>query len=297
MVTIEGIIRIGGTTKVSKKIGLVGYGYWGSKLARCFSQLGVLEGVVEPDPQRNIKATEFCGRIFNSLSDMINALDNLDAIAVSTPPETHYGIARETLNAGKDVFIEKPMTVNSIEAEALNKLAETRGCNLMVGHIYLHNEGIKAMTIPVGKAELYVQLLNEVGAPSNSTRDVIWAGLPHACSLALHFFPDWPEHIEAKLDGQRIRVKLQYWNGSVAFLDVGDNTGRKLRKVELRNGENPPQTFDVAIPNCLNGKQVVADNPEPLKTECESFLGYQGVDPMGLQVVKLIEEILHASKP
>jgi len=276
-----------------KKVGLVGYGYWGRNLARCFKELGVLTVIAERDPNRsNAAMTEQDVPSYSTLEAILGYVDPVDAIVVATPSETHYDIAREALNAGRDVFIEKPMTTNSLDADALVRLANDRGCNLMVGHIYLHNEGIKAMTIPVGRAELYIQLLNEGGAPSDSTRDVVWAGLPHAVSLALHFFPDWPSHIETELDGQRLRVKFCYWNGSLVFLDVGDNTGRKLRRVELRNGGSPLQTFDVAYPNHLNGLRVIETDPEPLKTECKAFLEYQGVDPMGPKVVKLIEAIL-----
>ena len=281
-----------------KKVGLIGYGYWGKNLARCFNELGVLAGVAEPDSERQIKATEFCGRIFSSFDEMIGTLSWLDAIAVATPPETHYEISGQALAAGKDVFVEKPLTTSSKEAERLCAAAEINGLNLMVGHIYLYNGGIQKIPVPVGKAELYVQLLNEKGAPSDSTRDVVWAGLPHACSLALHFFPDEPESVWAKRDGDRIRVTLGYWNGSVAYLDVGDNTGRKLRRVELDWGTSR-YLFDVKDPNlCFlqSGIEVksfgVSMGPEPLMEECKAFLEYKGVDPMGPKVVKLIEEII-----
>ena len=158
------------------------------------------------------------------------------------------------------------------------------------------------MPIPVGKAELYVQLLNEGGSPSDSTRDVIWAGLPHACSLALHFFPDEPESIWARKDGDRIRVKLTYWNGSAAYLDVGDNTGRKLRRLELRMADTRWE-FDVSDPNIchivsgVEWKNLTGPKEEPLMEECKAFLEYQGVDHMGPKVVKLIEDIVSECRP
>ena len=286
---------------MTKKVGLVGYGYWGRNLARCFNELGVLQGIAEPDPNRNIKATEFCGRTFSSLGEMISTLDFLDAITIATPPETHYTIARQALSASKDVFIEKPMTTSLVDARSLENQAKSQGCNLMVGHIYLHNDGIKRIPIPVGPAELYVQLLNEGGAPSDSTRDITWASLPHACSLALHFFPIWPDKIEVRSDEFRIRAHLSYWNGSEAYLDVGDFTGEKLRKVELRV-QNSRYLFDVFSPEGVtfhSGIGVTSfgfgqdmKKVEPLMAECKSFLDYKGVDPMGAKVVRLIEMII-----
>jgi len=273
------------------EVGVAGLGYWGSKLCRCLSELGVLAAFCDPNLSRlEDTRSKYPGvKSFSKLEEML--VSGIEKCFIATPPETHYDIAREALKAGKDVFIEKPMTTNSVEAQNLVTYANTLGRNLMVGHIYLHNEGIKRIPIPVGKAELYVQLLNERGAPSESTREVAWAGLPHAVSLALHFFPDEPRIAGAKRDGDRIWACLRYWNGSEAYLDVGDNTGRKLRKVELRI-QGSRYLFDVANPNCLNGEPVGVGNPEPLRTECEAFLEYQGVDLMGPKVVKLIEEIL-----
>ena len=287
---------------MTRKVGLVGYGYWGRNLARCFKELGVLTVIADKDSIRRSRAIEEQdASCYGTLGAILDYVDPVDAIAIATPPETHYDIAQQALNEGKDVFIEKPMTTSYNDAVHLAEIAKDKERNLMVGHIYLHNGGIKAMPIPVGKAELYVQLLNEGGGPSPSTRDVVWAGLPHACSLALHFFPDEPEWIEAKREGERIKVMLAYWNSSMAYLDVGDNTGRKLREVELRNGAST-YSFSVSSPGRmafnvgLGWNSGGGPNEEPLMTECKAFLEYKGVDLMGPKVVKLIEGIVNACK-
>ena len=288
-----------------KSVGLVGYGYWGPKLARCFKQLGVLTVIADSDSSRRNKAMEEQGvPSYGTLEAILDYVDSVDAISVATPPGTHYEIVKKALEAGKDVFIEKPMTTKVVQAIHLTDLATQKGLNLMVGHIYLYNSGIKVMPIPVGKAELYVQLLNEKGGPSPSTRDILWAALPHACSLALHFFPDEPESIWAQRDKDRIRVNLNYWNGSSAYLDVGDNTGRKLRRVELRIGTTR-YFFDTKEPTLCTlysgilKNEWIGDVPytEPLMVECMEFLNYKGVDPMGPKVVKLIEDIVSECKP
>ena len=280
-----------------KRIGLCGFGYWGKNLARCFNELGALKVIYDFNMAPRERARENYPHV--DVRPTYEGVDfsGIDAMVVATPPETHYVIARDALKAGKDVFIEKPITTSYNDAIHLTEIAKSKGLNLMVGHVYLHNGGIKRIPVPVGKAELYVQLLNEGRGPSPSTRDVLWAGLPHACSLALHFFPDMPDWIEAKREGERIKATLEYWNGSVAHLDVGDNTGRKLRRVELDQGSSR-YLFDVKDPNlCFlqSGIEVksfgIAMGPEPLLEECKAFLDYQGVDSMGPKVVKLIEEI------
>ena len=279
-----------------KEVGLCGFGYWGSNLARCFNQLEALKVIYDFNMAPRDRARVAYPHV--EVRPTYEGIDfsGIDAVAVATPPETHFHIAKQFLEGGKDVFIEKPMTTSYNDAILLVETAKELGRNLMVGHIYLSNGGIKSMPIPVGRAELYVQLLNEKGGPSPSTRDVLWAALPHACSLALHFFPDMPEWIEAKREGERIKATLTYWNGSVVYLDVGDFTGRKLRRVELRDGLRALR-FDVANPNVhltsapRGWIQEEGSDEEPLLTECKAFLEYKGVDPMGPKVVKLIEDI------
>ena len=290
---------------MAKKVGVIGLGYWGPKLARCFNQLGALHAIADQNEERLFSVSKDL-KVTNLASD-ITALCSMDidAVAISTPPETHEEIAVAALKAGKDVFIEKPMTTSLNAAKSVEKLAKTLGRNLMVGHIYLHNPGIQRMPIPVGTASLYVQLLNEGRGPSESTRDVVWAGLPHAVSLALHFFPDEPDDIIVQRSKDRIKVLLTYFNGSEAYLDVGDFTGRKLRKVELRI-QDSRYLFDVAQPEgvtLLSGTEVTSfgfgdmgKRVESLMEECKAFLEYKGVDPLGSKVVELIEEIMHASK-
>lgn len=295
---------------MTKRIGLVGYGYWGKNLARCLNELGALGSFLEKDYDRAKEATLAYPDLEVWVEDKDSFFARIDAVAIATPPETHYDIAREALNAGKDVFIEKPMATSSVDARSLVNQAKAQGRNLMVGHIYLHNDGIKRMPIPIGRAELYVQLLNPEGGPSESTRDLWWAGLPHAVSLACHFFPDEPVEVyraeRGSEEGHRVRVRLGYWNGSKAYLDVGDFTGRKLRRVELRMG-NSRYLFDTASHEgvgLLSGTMVTSfgygqdlKKVEPLKVECEAFLKYEGVDLMGPKVVKLIEEIRSGSYP
>jgi len=300
----------GSTGDIRKRVGVVGLGYWGTKLVRCFNELGVLTALYDINGDNLVRFSQRVTPVelkappwsIPAFSSSLGAfLKRVDAVAVATPPETHFEVAQEVLLSGKDVFIEKPITTKYEDAMALCRLAESSGRSLMVGHIYLHNGGIKRIPVPVGKAELYVQLLNERGGPSPSTREVFWAGMPHACSLAVHFFPDEPAVVEAgDLSGMRYRAKITYWNGSVAYLDVGDFTDRKLRRVELRMG-NSRYVFDVSKPegvSLLSGAQATSfgfgqdmKQHEPLMEECRAFLEFKGVDWMGPKVIKLMERI------
>src|SRR5690606_13550413 len=79
-------------------------------------------------------------------SDYRDALKtDVQAVAIATPVPTHYSIARDAILAGKDVFVEKPITLSVDEAESLDKLAREHGQVLMVGHLLLYHPAIQTM--------------------------------------------------------------------------------------------------------------------------------------------------------
>ena len=283
------------------KVGLLGYGYWGKNLARALHQLGVLGAICDTDFDRAEQARadyNLSIPVVSTGADALMRVVGVERVAIATPPETHYALAKEALTRGLGVFVEKPLATKYKEARELEDLARTRGLPLLVGHIYLHCPGINMMPVPVGCADLYISLLNPEGPPNGINRDITWAALPHAASLALLFFSAYLQVAWVIRDEHRIRAKLEYWNGSQVFIDVGDFTGRQERKVELRDGPVVSR-YDGKEPNqCVfftsTGwqREGIGESKEPLLLEMEQFLSYDGVDPLGAKVVKLVEEII-----
>ena len=293
-----------------KSVGVVGLGYWGPKLARCFHQLGVLGLIVDTDPAKLVKASEELPGIplhpgFVNLDDM-KTLANLDAVAIATPPETHYALAREALEHGLHTFVEKPLATSFQEARELEDLAEKEGLRLMVGHIYLHCPGLLAIPCDPGSKEVFIQFLNPRGHPGGSNRDIKWAALPHAASIVLHLIPSSPDAIQGRRYEHGLRAVLTYWDGSRACLQVGDFTGMRRRQVEVRAG-NTRYQFDADNPLCRRREPissrlewVTVEQKEPLLLECEAFLkGTVGpfTEVPGSQVVRLVEQIWKEVKP
>ena len=104
-----------------KKVAVIGAGQWGQNLVRTFAELGALAAVAEPNPQmRERLAAQYAGVMFDEQYSPILASE-IDAVAIATPVETHYRIAREALLAGKDVFVEKPITLSSDAAHDLQE--------------------------------------------------------------------------------------------------------------------------------------------------------------------------------
>ncbi|HIL55199.1 MAG TPA: Gfo/Idh/MocA family oxidoreductase [Verrucomicrobia bacterium] len=123
-------------------IAVIGAGQWGINLVRNLHALGVLSHVVEKD-------SEIVDEVSKEISNVqfLNDYDSLlssdiDAVAIATPTITHYEIALNFLKIGKDVFIEKPMTISTKEAEELVRVAEANQRILMIGHILLYQPAI-----------------------------------------------------------------------------------------------------------------------------------------------------------
>ena len=124
-------------------VGLLGCGQWGRHLARNFAALGVLRAVSDPDPLV-IRTVREQYPAVAATDDGGTLLDDpaLSALVIATPAALHFELARRALEAGKDVFVEKPLALTVKDGEALVELAERRGRILMVGHVLEYHPAI-----------------------------------------------------------------------------------------------------------------------------------------------------------
>ncbi len=125
------------------KVAVIGCGHWGRNLVRVFHELDALSAACDVQPQ----ALAEVGKRYPGvrLVSDINVLlrdSAVDAVAIATPAEGHYRLARVALDAGKDTFVEKPLALRSAEAEKLIMLAEESGRTLMVGHLLRYHPAI-----------------------------------------------------------------------------------------------------------------------------------------------------------
>src|SRR5882762_3964563 len=131
------------STNKDAGVAVVGMGYWGRNLVRNFYEIGALSAVcdsntaVEATIQNDYKNVRFC-RDFN----LLLAEPDIRAVALATPAVSHFAMARAALNAGKDVFVEKPLAVDVQEGRELVQLAKAQGRILMVGHILRYHPAV-----------------------------------------------------------------------------------------------------------------------------------------------------------
>jgi predicted dehydrogenase len=124
------------------KVAVIGVGHWGKNIARTLKELEALGGLAESSLEiRGRLAGDYPGvPLYDDYRPLLAT--EIPAVAIATPGPLHYEIARAALLAGKDVFVEKPMTLSVAEAEELVNLAEEKGRILMVGHLLLYQPAV-----------------------------------------------------------------------------------------------------------------------------------------------------------
>ena len=186
------------------KLGVIGYGYWGPNIVRNFASQPDCRVVAICD-----KSPEAVARAFSrhpgistvSDADEITASSEIDAVAIVTPVSTHYDLAKKALENGKHVFVEKPFTATSAQAEALIELAERKHLVIMVDHTFLFTGAVRKIKELVdggvlGPLYYYDSTRVNLGLFQHDV-NVIWDLAPHDLSIMDHLIGLEPELVEA----------------------------------------------------------------------------------------------------
>lgn len=158
-----------------------------------------------------------------SLDDVL-AKESINVVIVATPAETHHAIAKQTLLAGKNTFVEKPITLKSEDAEELLQLAEEKNLKLMVGHILLYHPAILRIKKEIengkiGKLQyIYSNRLN-LGA-LRSEENILWSFAPHDISIIQYFTGSNP--VSIKSNGATF-LQHDIEDTTLTFLSYPDN--------------------------------------------------------------------------
>lgn len=277
---------------------VVGSGHWGKNLVRNFYELDSLAGVVEISPplQQQLQTQYPTIPLFTDYTAALST--DVPAVVLATPASTHYALALAALKAGKDVFVEKPMTLNAQAARELALYADAHDQILMVGHLLLYQPAITWMRdyLASGKAgqiqHIATHRLNL--GKVRRTENVWWSLAPHDISIILDLLGN-PQLHQVKASGyarlqagivDEVHGDLTFASGQTAHLHCSWQWPIKQRGlvaiaekqmlvydeiqqlVTIHNKHIDPQLTAID-----RGKTVVdiADE-QPLKLECQHFL-------------------------
>ncbi|MFH0732520.1 MAG: Gfo/Idh/MocA family oxidoreductase [Candidatus Omnitrophota bacterium] len=283
--------------------GVIGLGGWGKNILRNLYELGAVRIACDINAQTiKEREKEFPDIKYTLYFEDILKDPKIDAVVIATPPATHYNLGKKALEAGKDIFVEKPLTLTLRHAQELGNIAKEKNKILMTGHIlHYHPAVIKLKELidnmELGKVQyIYSNRLN-IGK-LKVEENILWSFAPHDISVILMLVGDEPEKIncfgEYYLSEQIYDItmtNLEFKNrikahifvswlhpykeqklivvGSKAMAVFDDLTKEKLfiypHEIEWTNGKIP-------IARKADHYCVKISDEEPLKVELKHFL-------------------------
>jgi predicted dehydrogenase len=236
------------------KVGIIGYGYWGPNLTRNFAELPISEVIAiadTKDEQLQRARAKYPQIVLTKNYQDLFELD-LDAVVVSTPPVTHYKIARDCLEHGLNVLVEKPLTLSSHQAEELIDLAaqelvdlaDQNELVLMVGHTFEYNSAVHALKRFIDSGELgdvyYLDAARLNLGLFQRDSNVLWDLAPHDISILLYLLGQNPVSISAQgvacvFDGTYdvAYMTLIFPNNLTAYIHVSWLDPCKVRRITV----------------------------------------------------------------
>ena len=186
------------------RVGIIGYGYWGPRIARNFYELKDCKVSVicdENTDRLRRAAIAFPGVTTTNNASEVTLSADIDAVAIITPVWTHFGLAKEALENGKHVFVEKPFTSTAEQAEELIELAARKGLQIMVDHTFLFTGAVRKLRELIdqqalGKLYYYDSTRVNLGLFQHDV-NVIWDLAPHDLSIMDYLIEAKPEVVIA----------------------------------------------------------------------------------------------------
>jgi predicted dehydrogenase len=305
------------------RIAVIGAGNWGINLVRNLRDLGVLSHVAEEvGSLRERVASEVQDvELLDDYTPLLEA--DIDAVAIATPVPTHAVIAGEFLAAGKDVFVEKPMTLTAVEAEKLVDQAEEGKRILMVGHLLLYQPAIHWLKEylsagELGKVYSFHQERMKLGR-ARAAENVLWSLGVHDVAVLLHLAGGAPltsscsghcglqdgidddTYLHMEFPGG-VKAHLHnswLWPENRRRLTVVGEKGMLVYNELAQNITLHHKTIDSSLQNQDEGEEVVFEGSgQPLRLEMEHFIECvktratpRSDGKNGLDVVRVLESV------
>lgn len=287
---------------MEKSIAVIGSGYWGKNLVRNFSELGALNTIcdLDEDVLSNFKQQYPEVHTTNSFLEVLED-PKIKGVVIATPAVLHYKMVKEALNYGKDVFVEKPLSLNVDDGKELVEIAENNGNLLFVGHILQYHSAILKLHEMIKNGKLgkiqyiYSNRLNL--GKFRIEENILWSFAPHDISVILMLLNEMPQNLSSHsgtyLSENVADVTLttmDFPSGVKAHIFVSWLHPYKEQKLVVVGSEKMAVFDDVSeeklflypheiewvnrvpIPQMKDAIIVETENNEPLKEECKHFL-------------------------
>jgi len=284
------------------RIGVVGCGYWGRNLVRNFHEIGALAAVCDEEPAVADELAARHGVPSVTFEELIHDT-NIDGVVIAAPAVRHADLSARALEAGKHVFVEKPLALKVADAEMLCELAAARDRVLMVGHLLRYHPAFVRLEELVADGTLgTLQFVSSTRLNLGKVRreeDILWSFAPHDISMMLALLQEEPQRVSATGSAYLspdvadiTTTELEFRSGArghifvswlhpykeqrlvvvgdkaMAVFDDGEPWPRKLslfrHRIDWVDGNAQPVKAD--------GEMIAIDETEPLTVEARHFV-------------------------
>jgi predicted dehydrogenase len=299
---------------------VVGYGYWGPNIVRNISERPEFElaGLCDRDES---KIEDFKRRTpgvpFERDLETALTSSSLDAVAIATPPHTHYALVRAALEAGKHVLVEKPLARTADEAAELIALADELGLVLMPGHTFLYSPSVNKIRSLIHDGvlgEIYFVTSSRMNLGLYQQDGVVLDLAPHDLSILLYWLNE--PLVEVTANGRSVFqdgvhetafLTLRFQGGAQANVQLSWLAPRKQRQMVVVGSDRMVQYEDTAADDSVRIYDRGMDFSEPPANFGEYRLTYrtgdmiapqiEAAEPLGLELKDFASAILEGTTP
>jgi predicted dehydrogenase len=306
-------------------VAVIGCGHWGQNLVRNFAGLGALAAICDPEPEPATTLSRDFDAPIRTWAEILGD-PAIPAVAIAAPAVHHSYLANEALDAGKHVFVEKPLALDVDDATKVVAKAAKKNHILMVGHLMRYHPVFQKLYEMVRNGDLgklqYVYSTRLNFGKVRREENILWSFAPHDISMILALMGEDPIEVTAtgatylqhdvadvtttylRFSEGRVAHILVSWlypfkeqklivvgEKNMAVLDDGETWERKL----LLYPHSIEMDAEVLRPNKAEAVPVIVEHSEPLRNECQHFLDCiaTGDTPMtdgheGIQVLKVL---------
>ena len=239
-----------------KKIGLIGCGYWGPNIIRNIQKLRDvdLQFVVDTNPEV-LNKMPVVTSLYDDLDSALGRHPDVDGIIIATPISTHFKLAKQVLEAGKHVLIQKPMAMSVKECDELTEIANSKSLTIMVAHTFLFTSAVRKLkeladSNHLGNLKHFDSCRINLGLFQRDS-NVVWDLAPHDFSILSYLIGDRkPLFLSAvgsthtpKGNADVANISIQYEDSFSAHIHISWFSPIKVRNLIL-NGDKKMAVYD-----------------------------------------------------
>lgn len=244
------------------RVGVIGYGYWGPNIVRNFTNNDRSKVITVCDLEENaLKKVQKVYPHINVTKEYqdITSSPQIDAVAIVTPVSTHFDLAKQALENGKHIFVEKPFTTTVEQAEKLIELAEKKNLKIMVDHTFLYTGAVRKIKQLIDEDKLgnlyyYDSMRVNLGLLQHDV-NVIWDLAPHDLSIMDFLINEKPVALAATGKAHHVRgmeniayITVYFNSNMIAHFNVNWLSPVKIR-LTLIGGEKKMLVWNDVVPD------------------------------------------------